>query len=418
MTTTEDPPSLYDEVNALLAPARLSYGFTIILDKVREGELDIEIPEKLQHLELKKYLTDSMDLTHINKGNGLSLQQITDILTDERNKDALQKCVDDGHFKQIDSDILADAAAIGENANNIFLSFHRSIQQSDACVYTILKDTSNHTICVSFRGSTPLFSRTTQDWSINTTLGTSRMETPEKIKHKMPENLREGILIRKGFHEYLFDNEKIEEQRYTNIRADIQKLLLASDATYKIYVTGHSLGGALASIFATWLAGGAASEDMYVCEKVCKKVCIPKPITCITWAAAFSGTNEFRLAHEHLEKEGLLRSVRVTNYDDTVPTLPSASWLFVGSRMTHAGINIRLISGGRSIIEHSSRANFRTAIRNSMLKPYWRSSSAHSLQTHIDRLESGKEKLQGMRIDDLYKDNTVVSQDFIDGRIN
>jgi len=403
------------EVNGVWAPARLSYGFTIFLDKVREGELDIEIPEKLQHLELKKYLTDSMDLTHYNKGNGLSLQQITDILTDERNKDAIQKCVDDGHFKQVDSDILADAAAIGEYAkNNMYLSFHRSIQQSHACVYTILKDTSNHTICVSFRGSV---SRTTQDWPINIKPGTSRMKTPEKIKHKMPENLREGVLIRKGFHEYLFDNEKIEEQRYTNIRADIQKLLLASDATYKIYVTGHSLGGALASIFSTWLAGGAASEDMYVCEKVCKKVCIPKPITCITWAAPFSGTNEFRLAHENLEKEGLLRSVRVTNYDDVVPTLPSASWLFVGSRMTHAGINIRLISGGRSIIEHSSRANFRTAIRNSMLKPIWRG-GAHCMKTHGDRLESGKEKLQGMRIDDLYKDNTVVSQDFIDGRIN
>lgn len=410
MTTT----SLYKEVICFLAPARVSYGFTIILDLVRDGTLVIEIPPKLEDLKLEQFLNKSMDLTDYNNGNGLCLHQITDIL--EHNKDALEEAVKNGHFKEIDVDIFADAAALDEDEKKIYLSFHRSIQQGVACVYTILKDAVNHTITVSFRGSK---SSTTRDWSINLSPGTALMKTPEKIKHKMPENLREGVLIRSGFHEYLFDNEKIEEQRYASIRADIQKLLLVktpSNPTYRIYVTGHSLGGALASIFATWLAGGAAPEDMYLCEKVC----IPKPITCITFAAPFSGTNDFRLAHENLEKEGLLRSVRINNYDDVVPTVPSASWLFVGSRMRHAGINIRLISDGRSIIEHSSRSNFRTAIRNSMLKPVWRhlTTSAHSLQTHGDRLESDKEKLEGMTIDGLYKDNTIVSQDFIDGNIN
>jgi predicted lipase len=411
--------TIYDEVNVFLLPARLSYGFTIILDLARDGKLKIEIPSTLQDMDLERFLTESMDLTEYNGGKGLRLQQIMSIL--EHNKKALTEEFDDGHFKKIDADFFADAAVffaemekglLDDVAKSFYLSFHRSIQQGVACVYTILKDTLSKAITVSFRGSV---SDTTRDWSINLAPGTTRMKTPEKIKHKMPENLREGILIRSGFHEYLFNNEKIEEQRYARIREDIQKLL-QDETGYKIYVTGHSLGGALASIFSTWLAGGAAPEDTYLR----KNVPIPKPVTCITFAAPFSGTNEFRFAHENLEREGLLRSVRITNYDDVVPTLPAASWLFLGPRMTHAGINIRLISRGRSIVEHSSRANFRTAIRNSMLKPAWRhlTTKAHSLETHKDRLENGKEKLLGMTIDGLYKDNTIVSQDFIEGIIN
>ena len=47
----------------------------------------------------------------------------------------------------------------------------------------------------------------------------------------------------------------------------------------------HSLGGALAALFSFKLAGGDEKD-------------IPKPVTCVTWAAPFTGSNNFRIAYE------------------------------------------------------------------------------------------------------------------------
>jgi len=137
----------------------------------------------------------------------------------------------------------------------------------------------------------------------------------------------------------------------------------------------------------------------------------------ILFLTFFWGGGASYIYTQHLEKEGLLRCLRINNWDDSVPTLPPAS-LFGGRRMTHAGINIRL-TDSTFHIEHSSRAGFRTAIKNSIFKPYWRNffssdGGPHMLPLHRSRFLREQETLEALKIDHLYDDDSVVSQDFID----
>eukprot|EP00548_Thalassiothrix_antarctica_P004539 CAMPEP_0194137896 /NCGR_PEP_ID=MMETSP0152-20130528/7731_1 /TAXON_ID=1049557 /ORGANISM="Thalassiothrix antarctica, Strain L6-D1" /LENGTH=76 /DNA_ID=CAMNT_0038835097 /DNA_START=50 /DNA_END=277 /DNA_ORIENTATION=- len=57
------------------------------------------------------------------------------------------------------------------------------------------------------------------------------------------------------------------------------KILLEENPGYKLYVTGHSLGAALSSIFAFY---AACDED------------IPKPVTCINFASPRVGNKSFQ----------------------------------------------------------------------------------------------------------------------------
>ena len=142
---------------------------------------------------------------------------------------------------------------------------------------------------------------------------------------------------------------------------------------------------------------------------------IPRPITCITWAALMSGTAGYRTAMEHLERDGLIRHLRINNGEDIVPAVPPFS-LIRTRLMKHTGINLRLTRCGKRI-EHSSRANLWTAIINSVFKPIFCVVTWHVLRTHETRMERIAEELKGLKLDDLYKDETIVSLDFIEGRI-
>ncbi len=143
---------------------------------------------------------------------------------------------------------------------------------------------------------------------------------------------------------------------------------------------------------------------------------IPRPITCITWAALMSGTSGYRTAMEHLERDGLIRHLRINNGEDIVPAVPPFS-LLRKRLMKHTGINLRLTAWGKRI-EHSSRANLWTAILNSIFKPIFGLLTWHFLPLHETRMEMIAEELKGLKLDDLYKDETIVSLDFIEGRLS
>ncbi|CAB9517102.1 Lipase (class 3) [Seminavis robusta] len=112
---------------------------------------------------------------------------------------------------------------------------------------------------------------------------------------------------------------------------------------YKLYITGHSFAGALATLFA-FLA--AAEPDAI----------IPKPVTCVSIASPYVGDESFRQAHQMLEGLGKLRHLRVSNHKDVVTASPKVSfrWRFydssanedggghVGSLFKHVGMNLRL----------------------------------------------------------------------------
>ena len=76
---------------------------------------------------------------------------------------------------------------------------------------------------------------------------------------------------------------------------------------YDLYVTGHSLGGALTQLCAFTLAGSEKSSF------------IPKPINAVSFASPVVGNGDFVEEHQKLEMDGKLRHIRVSNEGDVVP---------------------------------------------------------------------------------------------------
>ena len=118
-----------------------------------------------------------------------------------------------------------------------------------------------------------------------------------------------------------------ENQKYKVILAEVGAIF-KDYPEYKLYVAGHSLGGALATIFSFEAAAKAE---------------IPKPVTCITSGAPKVGNLHFLVAFEHLEEKGHLRCLRVANYRDLVPLSPHMNRLiFHGRRFRHVGFRLKL----------------------------------------------------------------------------
>eukprot|EP00986_Skeletonema_menzelii_P015348 scaffold11569_cov157-Skeletonema_menzelii.AAC.1 len=108
---------------------------------------------------------------------------------------------------------------------------------------------------------------------------------------------------------------------------------------------------------------------------------------------------------------GLIRYLRVTNDKDFVPTIPPFSLGLRRRLMKHVGINLRLDDGSHSL-SHPNTNGFGNALRNSVLKPVWNVLFYHSLETHENRMDEQKEKLQSMYLNDLYADESLFGGEF------
>jgi pimeloyl-ACP methyl ester carboxylesterase len=123
--------------------------------------------------------------------------------------------------------------------------------------------------------------------------------------------------------DYLFDEAEDKtagKTKYDQIMDDV-KSLLAKYPDHKVYTTGHSLGGALATLCGFYLA---TEEDL------------PKPVSSINFAAPRVGGGSFHKAVLQLEKERLFRLCRSVNENDTVTTIPPGAFKHVGFQVTAA----------------------------------------------------------------------------------
>ena len=178
----------------------------------------------------------------------------------------------------------------------------------------------------------------------------------EKTLHdkltEVVEEAGENIRVHRGFLSYLFadrgengevDADKDNDSMYTNIRLNIWRLLeQTSKTTNTLYVTGHSLGGALATLASFFLT----------CDKeINNRNSDWRGVKCISFASPIVGNVSFQRAFEVLqskeqfqsttaktsEGERLFRNIRVTNNRDMVPLVP-----FFSKYRHAAGVNVHL----------------------------------------------------------------------------
>jgi len=397
----------YDVAQAILLSAYV-YDFTVILMEARKDpSFVLEPPPGLTEDDMKSFVSKSIDLTKnkkFNGGNGLSLDQLHSFIAQnvgkiEKLKGSLKFLLDFAKTRNVDG---------GDDYNkNVFLMYHRSVQRSHSLVYSIIKNRNLKRIYIVFRGSEGL---SNGDWPANFDYRLARHPTPPNVKDKMEGILQEQVMVHRGFYNYLHENPKMEgDQQGFKIYEDIKEAL-GKEEGYTLHVTGHSLGGALATMYSFLLAGIAGIPEY--------GEFIPKPVTCISIAAPYSGTHGYKLATEHLEREGFLRSLRVNVPEDPVPKALPWSLSFPPQGMYHTGINVRMTRSGCDI-EHSSRVGF-LAWKDSLLEPRLILNvfglKQHLFPYYVARLslKATQDKLQNVTIDELYQDENVVSKEFID----
>ena len=89
------------------------------------------------------------------------------------------------------------------------------------------------------------------------------------------------------------------------------KALVSNNASYQIWVTGHSLGGAMASLASTWLGFN--------------KIAPRKNIILYTFGMPRVGNYRYALQHDRLVNN----SWTVVNGDDLVPHFPTLASITV-----------------------------------------------------------------------------------------
>jgi hypothetical protein len=176
-------------------------------------------------------------------------------------------------------------------------------------------------IVVVFRGT---YAERTDDWKRNLQSDQVEVPVPSNLLQraiqrglKERDSLPSKVKIHRGMYEYLFDNAekgpRFEKERYEEI-TDLLFECLRENPDFDICVTGHSLGGALAEVFAVFLTANlnAFEEDLPI---------IPD-VTCIPVGSMITGDAHFGRTLSYLERNDGLRYLRVTNEDDPVVYFP------------------------------------------------------------------------------------------------
>jgi len=249
-------------------------------------------------------------------------------------------------------------------------------------VYCICVDTSRRRITVAFRGCS---SRT--DWLVCAQTLLRAVDNPLYCEEEESDNSGSNsrrqrqppkLSLHSGYYKYLFsvasdggttprnkkkgeqprkdakkkgdddetdksnNNQTKRDSKFDTIMGQLQSLLRRYPG-YQVYVTGHSLGAALATVFAFHAA--AAFRKMEGNNNDAATTTTTNPlsptITCINFASPMVGNFEFELAFRELEAQGRIRCLRVTNYFDIFTQLPDrGNWLYLLACTPWIGIHL------------------------------------------------------------------------------
>ena len=172
------------------------------------------------------------------------------------------------------------------------------VQTQSDVVYGICCQRKEKRVTVVFRGTV-----NSHNWLINLKLSTNPIPNP--ISEDYP-NKADMLDLHTGFSLYMLRRRK--DTKMNKIEEIFQKVdeigrEMAPNGYYKLSITGHSLGGALATLLGFYVASSREFANV-------------RPVRVFTFAAPRVGTTSFLHAYQHLEREGRIRHARVSNTRD------------------------------------------------------------------------------------------------------
>jgi hypothetical protein len=369
------PENLYIETRDMAAAAFLAYSFGHVLDVARKsgGLVGIDVNNETGIAK-----RSASTLTH---SRSFSPSEVASII--EENKDSLAKAFPHEFTKP--EALQKSLRLLQERAESSGTKRPLTLIE----VYAVAKDDVNKRITLAFRGTDAL--SLSSNWSTNLDIAKTEVPVPEYLKNKVDFD---NLWIHHGFYKCVFektfdDTDDPNRLKYHDVLDDIKPLLKA-DPTYKLYVTGHSLGGALAGLVSFFLA----------CDPE-----IVTPVTCLSFASPRFGDSNYLEAVQVLEKEHRLRFCRIVNAGDLVAMVPM--WNY-----SHAGFQVRLY-------EDSSHPTDITYPKiNDIISNRWNRMWSNSLFANFnltydhgsyrERVEQNKAYLEKENLNQLYQNEALT----------
>ena len=419
--------SIYDVAHHMMGASYLSYPLSFLLREVKENGANItdsnEFLKKLENIQdgdLSTALYPSDIIGLIQSNRKYFEDHYTSMFAGKTNfEDSFGWFQVLHRFQQM----------VGEDPTNMQLLEFDDHHDRYRLAYGIGINKRLKRITFTFRGT---YADGTSDWKRN--LQITQLEVP------LPEALFDGIdgtnnnsnskvttkpsttphvYFHRGCYEYLFKNK--DRDPFTHPKEAYEEILdnmltiIQQYPDYKIYISGHSLGGALALLVAFY-----ASADNR----------IPKPVTCVSCGSLLVGDRQFQSAFRKLESKGWIQHLRITNDDDPVPYLPPFSWYRpVGvhlclkqndgytisqkhnatSMSTKSEQRIMLAKGDEGAESSRSAWHFLLkAFKN--FKSLDRLLQPHDVSEYLRRLERERDTLKEITLDDCYRNPNVVGR--------
>lgn len=394
----------------MLTGALIIYLFADIRDMARAGELSLTLDD------LQPPLTSQEILTRI-KGSQEALEKKAINCEDLQNRlDAIKniKAHNTSTFGRM----------FGTKDHNVIMTNFMDDRSSDEMVHSVVVNEIKKRVTVIFRGSV-----TQKDFIQDAKCAQHKMDNPVARLVDNKQHTTENIRVHTGFHEYLFQENEEGVTRIDQVLGEA-KQQLEKHPGYRLYITGHSLGGALSTLFGFF---AAANDDMIALSN--------GPIVIYSVASPYCGNWKFRMAFQELERQKRVQHLRIANAEDMVTLLPFASAKLsafsplatmmkgAGNLYKHVGIRLQMSQDGDhdpfSLFYPKDQSNeddynkeITEALKSgkSLAKAFYYCARKdfdtvvkfHSCEEYEERLEENKTSMVGVTLDDLYADKSVV----------
>lgn len=377
----------------MAAASFLVYTFGYILQAARDQPgvmVGLSVDEEKRRVNKKCSTTTKTKLSEMQLSRSFTPHEVAKIVQENA---ALLAEAFPREFKDpslVEQSLEALQKRVDENSNflerPLTLREYDDKHQQHELVYAVAVDDINKRVTLVFRGTDndlTFFS----DWSTNMHMSKTAVPLPDSLKGKV---VFDSVELHSGFYNYLFnktfdDSDDPERKKYDEIMADV-KPLLAANPSYKLYVTGHSLGGALSGMTSFFLA----------CDDS-----IPKPVTCLNFASPRIGDSKYLQAVQVLERGHQLRFCRVNNDKDSICVVPMFNYY-------HAGFQVRLYKDAN---QHQPEITFPKVADSTWNK--WKRTWSNSLPASLnmgydhsdyrERIEANRAALEAIDLNSLYE---------------